>query len=161
MPKNAFFFFFFFFTNSRSSGQPKNDAKTLFFTLHPLSPVIFATATVVAFVLLRNSRFNFHYYTQCEAMPTQKSDRKWCCNISWLLAWKITKGMHSCRPASQNRPTVHHQGQKRNLRTILHPPSFNFTFCCTVPLPHSPNSLSRLVQQSPHGMLTADENIFL
>ena len=29
-------------------------------TLHPLSPVIFATATVVAFVLLRNSRFNFH-----------------------------------------------------------------------------------------------------
>ena len=41
-------------------------------TLHPLSPVIFATSTVVAFVLLRNSRFNFHCYTQHEAMPTQK-----------------------------------------------------------------------------------------
>ena len=45
-------------------------------TLHPVSPVIFATATVVAFVLFRNSRFNFHCYTQREATPTQKSARK-------------------------------------------------------------------------------------
>ena len=37
-------------------------------TLHPLSPVIFATATVVAFVLLHNSRFNFHCYTQHDAV---------------------------------------------------------------------------------------------
>ena len=44
--------------------------------LHPLSPVIFATAAVVAFVLLRNSRFNFHCYTQREATPTQKSAGK-------------------------------------------------------------------------------------
>ena len=63
-------------TKLRSSGQLKNDAKTLFSTLHPLSPVIFATATAVAFVLHRNSRFNFHRYTQREAMPTQKSARK-------------------------------------------------------------------------------------
>ena len=47
-----------------------------FFTLHPLSTVIFATATVLAFVLLRDSRFNFHCYTQREATPTQKSARK-------------------------------------------------------------------------------------
>ena len=60
----------------RTSGQPKNDAKKLFSTLHPLSLVIFATATVVAFVLLHNSRFNFHCYTQHEAMPTQKLSRK-------------------------------------------------------------------------------------
>ena len=53
-----------------------NDAKTLVSTLHLLSPVIFATATVLAFVLLRNSRFNFHCYTQREATPTQKSARK-------------------------------------------------------------------------------------
>ena len=47
-----------FATNSRSSGQPKNDAKTLFFpTLQ--STVIFATATVLAFVLLRDSRFSY------------------------------------------------------------------------------------------------------
>ena len=59
---------------SRSSGQPKNDAKTLF--LHPPSPVFFATATVLAFVLLRNSRFSFYCYTQREATPTQKSARK-------------------------------------------------------------------------------------
>ena len=62
MPQNAFFP-----TNSRSFGQPKNDAKTLFSTFNPLSPVIFATATVVAFVLLRSSRFNFPCYTQREA----------------------------------------------------------------------------------------------
>ena len=94
-----------FFTKLRSSGQPKNSAKTLFFyTLHSLSLVIFATATVAAFVLLRNSRFNFHCYTQREATPTQKSAWKWCCDPSRLLAWKITKGIHSCKPASLNCP---------------------------------------------------------
>ena len=51
-----------------------------FSTLHPLSPVIFATATVWAslvysFVLPRNSRFNFPCYTWREATPTQKSAR--------------------------------------------------------------------------------------
>ena len=58
MPQSAFFP-----TKSRSSGQPKNDAKALFF------PVIFVTATVAAFVLLRNARFNFHCHTQREAIP--------------------------------------------------------------------------------------------
>ena len=38
--------------------------------------VNFATATVLAFVLLHDSRFNFHCYTQCEATPTQKSAQK-------------------------------------------------------------------------------------
>ena len=42
-------------------------------TLRPLFTVIYATATVLAFVLLHNSRFNFHCYTQREATPTQKS----------------------------------------------------------------------------------------
>ena len=50
--------------------------QTFFSTLHPLSTVIFATATVLAFVLLRNSRFNFDCYTQHEATPTQKLARK-------------------------------------------------------------------------------------
>ena len=70
-PQNAFFL--------RSHDllvSKKNDAKTLFFTLHPLSTVIFAIATVLAFVLVRDSRFNCHYYTQREATPTQKSARK-------------------------------------------------------------------------------------
>ena len=84
----------------RYSGQPKNNA--LFSTLHPLSLVIFAT--VVAFVLLRNSRFNFHCYTQCEAMPIHKSAQKWRCDLARLIARKITKGIHSCKPASRNRP---------------------------------------------------------
>ena len=84
---------------SQSSGQPKIDAKTFFPTPHPLSPAIFATATVVAFVLLYSSRLNFHRYTQHEATPTQKSARKWCSNLSWLTAQKITKskGIHLCK----------------------------------------------------------------
>jgi len=41
-----------------------------------LSSVILAKATVVPFVQLRNSRFNFHCYTQCEATPTQKSSAR-------------------------------------------------------------------------------------
>ena len=101
MPQNASMW-------SRSSGQPKNDEKTLFFsflfTLHPLSPVIFATATVVAFVLFRNSRFSFHCYIQREATPPRRSARKWRCDLSRLLARKITKGTHSCKPASLYRP---------------------------------------------------------
>ena len=42
-------------------------------TLHHLSPVIFANTTVVVFVLLHNSWFNFHSYTRHEPTPNQKS----------------------------------------------------------------------------------------
>ena len=71
MPRNAFFLR----TRDLLVSQ-KTMQRHFFSTLHPLSTVIFATATVLAFVLLRNSRFNFHCYTQREAMPTQKSARK-------------------------------------------------------------------------------------
>ena len=43
---------------------------------NPLSTVTFATVKVLAFILLRDSRFNFHCYTQREATHTQKSARK-------------------------------------------------------------------------------------
>ena len=71
MPQNAFFI--------RTRGlliSPKTTQRQFLFTLHLLSTVIFATATVLAFVLLRNSNFNFDCYTQREATPTQKSARK-------------------------------------------------------------------------------------
>ena len=71
MPQNAFFLR----TRDLLVSQ-KMTQRHFFPTLHPLSTVIFATATVLAFVLLRNSRFIFHCYTQREAMPTQKSARK-------------------------------------------------------------------------------------
>ena len=48
-----------------------------FSILHHLSPVIVTNATVVAFALLRSSRFSFHCYTQCEPVHTQKSACKW------------------------------------------------------------------------------------
>ena len=53
------------------SQKRHKDICFVFSALHPLSPVFFAIATVVAFVLLSNSRFNFHCYTQREATPTQ------------------------------------------------------------------------------------------
>ena len=59
-----------------SLSAEKRCKDTFFSTVHPLSTVIFATATVVAFVLLPDSRFNFHCYTQREATLTQKSARK-------------------------------------------------------------------------------------
>ena len=93
----------FFFPRTRDLLVSQKTTQRHFFpTLHPLSPVIFATATVLAFVLLRNSSFNFHCYTQREATPIQKSGRKWRCDLSRLLARKITKGIHSCKPASLN-----------------------------------------------------------
>ena len=63
--------------HSRSSGQLGNDTKT-----HPpppphhFPPVILADSTVVAFILLSNSLFNFHCYTKRKPVPTQKSARK-------------------------------------------------------------------------------------
>ena len=71
MPQNAFFL-----RTRNLLISPKTMQRHFLFTLHPLSTVIFATATVLAFVLLRNSNFNFHCYTQREATPTQKSARK-------------------------------------------------------------------------------------
>ena len=59
------------------------------FTLHPLSAVIFAIATVLSFVLLRNSSFNFHCYTQREATPTQKSARKYAATSRDFFAERL------------------------------------------------------------------------
>ena len=101
MPQNAFFPRTRYLLVSQKMMQ-----RHFFSTLFPLSPVIFATATVLAFVLLRNSRFNFHCYTQREATPTPKLARKWCCDLSRLLAWKITKRIHLCKPASLNHPIL-------------------------------------------------------
>ena len=109
-----------------------------FSTLHPLSPVIFATATVVAFVLLRNSMFNFHCYTQLETMHTQKSARKWRCDPLRLLAWKITTGIYSCKPASLNCPIKPTRGDSIfycHFHTtagqwIIWTRTFSSRFCC-------------------------------
>ena len=71
MPKSAFFLR----TRDLLVSQ-KTTQRHFFSTLHPLSTVTFATATVLVFVLLRNSRFKFHCYTQLETTPTPKSARK-------------------------------------------------------------------------------------
>ena len=72
MPQNAFFLRTCDLLVSQKTTQRH------FFSIHrPLSTVTFATATVLAFVLPHDSRFNFHCYTHHEATPTQKS--AWRC----------------------------------------------------------------------------------
>ena len=80
MPQNAFYP-----QNRDLLVSQKTTQRHFFSTFHPLSPLIFAIAIVVAFVLLHNSRFSLHCYTQLEqreATPTQKSARKWRCDLS-------------------------------------------------------------------------------
>ena len=83
----------------RTFSLPRNDVKTFFFNLHHLSPVIFANTTVVAFLLLRRSSVN---QPLLRNRPGSGSY-----DLSRLLARKITKSIHSCKPASLNRPIVH------------------------------------------------------
>ena len=97
MPQNAFFS-----TNLQSSGQPKNNADTFFSTLHPLSTVIFATATVLAFVLLRDigSVSVIHSVKQRLLRNRPGSALR-------PLATSCAKDynrIHSSKPASLNRP---------------------------------------------------------
>ena len=86
MPQNSFFLR----TRDLLVSQ-KTMRRHFIFTLHPLSTVIFATATVLAFVLLRNSSFNFHCYTQREATPTQKSARKCAATFRDFFAEKLQR----------------------------------------------------------------------
>ena len=67
----------------------------LFSILHHLFPVILANTTVVPFVLLCNSRFNFH----CDTHLLRNRPGIW---QLLPLAWKITKDIHLCKPALLN-----------------------------------------------------------
>ena len=98
MPQNAFFL-----RTRDLLIRQKTTQRHFFPTLHPLSTVIFATATVFAFVPLRDSRFNFHCYTQREATPTQKSARK-CAATSRDFLHERLQSAFTSKPASLNRP---------------------------------------------------------
>ena len=65
--------------------------KDLFFPLHSPSPFAILCSTSIVIHSVKH------------ATPTQKSTRKWLCDLSRLLARKITKGKY-CEPASPNRP---------------------------------------------------------
>ena len=105
MPKNAYVS-----TNLQSSGQPQNDVKTLFFSHSPSPfPCDFANTTVVSFLSLRSSRFNFHCNMQRVPAPTQKSARKWQLRPFATSCTKDYEG-HSLLQTSiaepPNRPTA-------------------------------------------------------
>ena len=110
----------------------KNDAKTPFSILHHLSPVIFANTTAVAFALLHNSSFTFHCYIQREPTPTQKS--AWKCQLQPFVtscAKGITKGIHSCKPASLNRPAESWAASHTSLsQTVKFLGSKGLTYAC-------------------------------
>ena len=103
MPQNAFFLR----TRNLLVSQ-KTMQRHFFSTLHPLSMVIFATATVLAFVLLHNSRFNFQLYTAWSNAYSEISLEVHC-DLSQLLAQKLTKRIHSSKPALLNCPKRHHE----------------------------------------------------
>ena len=85
---------------------------SIFDWLRCLCPVLLPLHTITLILLIYQisnmhiprlfSKLNGFCYTQCEATATQKSARKWRCDLSRLLARKITKGIHSCKPASLN-----------------------------------------------------------
>ena len=83
MPQNTFFPW----THNLLVSQ-KMTQRHFFSTLHPLSLGTFATATLV---LLCNSTFSFHCYTQCEAMPSQKLAWKRRCNLLRKFPVQISK----------------------------------------------------------------------
>ena len=115
MPQNASLFFLFSFsTNSRSSAQPKQTTQRHFFSPPSIPfPRYFLQLQqylhLYCFVIL----FIFHCYTQREATPTQKLARKCAATSSRLLARKITKRIHSSKPASLNRPIESIQNQRQ------------------------------------------------
>ena len=119
MPQNAFFS-----TNSRSSGQPKNDAKTLFFpTLHPLSPLYcFAILMMMSWCLM-SSDVIWHIRDKLWPMPKHGSIKAtyvrcmrvlavtchlhfWQNDRDFLRATVVTRGWNGYRNKSQHRKST-------------------------------------------------------
>ena len=104
-----------FSTNSRSSGQPKNDSKTLLF--HPPSPFHGNFCNCNSIGIGTAS----HFQVQLPLLYTARSNAyseigpEVRCDLSRLLARKITKRIHSSKPATLNRPIAlkHIQGSKQ------------------------------------------------
>ena len=87
MPQNAFFS-----KNLWSSGQPRNDAKTLFF--HPLSPFPGNFCNCNSAGICNASQLYTVWSNAYSEIGPEVTLQ--------LLVWKITKGIHSCKPASLN-----------------------------------------------------------
>ena len=99
MPQNAFFL-----RTHDLLVSPKMTQRHFFPTLHPLSTVIFATAAVLAFVLLCDSSFNFHCYTQREATPTQKSSQKFAVTSRDFLRERLQSAFTLANQLCWTRP---------------------------------------------------------
>ena len=93
-----------FSTNSRSSDQPQNNAETLF--AHPPSPFHGNFCNCNSIGICTASQFKFHlpllYTVWSNAYSEIGPEVR--CNLSRLLSRKITKRIHSSKPASLNRP---------------------------------------------------------
>ena len=113
MPQNAFFL-----RTRDLLVSPKTTQRHFFSTLHPLSTVIFATATVLAFVLLRDSRFNFHCYTRREATPTQRSARK-CAATSLDFLRERLQSAFTLANSFAESPNTAHTGKEFALKGRL------------------------------------------
>ena len=94
-----------FLTNSRSSGQPKNDAKTLFF--HPPSPFPVKKIQLqqwwhlYCFAILRSTSIVTHSLKQHVLRNRPESDAATPCDF---LHERLQRA-NSCKPATLNCPT--------------------------------------------------------
>ena len=105
-----------FSTNSRSSYQAKNNAKTLF--VHPPSPFHgnFCNCNSIGICTASQFKFQLLLYTAWSNAYSEIGPEVRC-DLSRLLSRKITKRIHSSKPASLNRPiAIPHK--KRNKTEI-------------------------------------------
>ena len=105
-----------FSTNSQFFGQPKNDVKTLFSTLHHPSLVIFSPIFLQrqqwwhlsCLAILSSTSIVIHSVNQHLLRNWPGSDS---CDLSRLLVQKIVKDVQSRKPVSLNCPVssaTHH-----------------------------------------------------
>ena len=80
----------------------KTMQRHFFSILHHLSTFNSCSATVVVFVLLRNSSSTAIVIHSVNKRLLRNRPGRGSCDLSQLLSRKITRGIHSCKPAAQS-----------------------------------------------------------
>ena len=117
--KKIILFFLFLTTKSRFSGQPKNDAKTLF------PPSLVLWRHLYCFAVLGST--SIVIYSVNTHLPRNRPEVTAAASRDFLRERLRCYGIHSCKPASLNRPL----GQSQTPSTVfrhLPPNSARFNY---------------------------------